>query len=136
MAEYSDILAALDTKLNTFAGANSYPVAWVGVAYTPDENPYLAPSFIPAQTGFGGLSAGSYQDYAGIYQIDVRTPKGRGMSDSRAITQAVLDEFSKASTTVFNGVNVLIEQSWASSLFDIDGAWFSVPVSVRYRVLK
>lgn len=141
MAEYSNIIAALDTKLKSFADLNGYFIAWPGRKFPSaldetngyDDGPYFAVSFIPAQTGIGGLDADSYQIYNGIYQVDVRCKKGTGMVDMRNLTDALLTEFSKGSSQTNDGLKVSVLNSWASSMFDIDSLWFSTPVSISYQ---
>ena len=136
MAIYADIQEALETKLKAFADLGGYPVAWPNVKFTPSTVPYLATFNLPAQTVTLGLSIGSGDDHGGIYQIDVRCPKGNGANDSRTIVNAVIAEFSKGSEQTANTTKILIEQSWASGAFDIDDVWFTVPVSVRYRAIS
>lgn len=128
---YNDILSALETKLQTFANSEGYDVSWPDVKFTPTGS-YLEPFILPAETATGGLTSGSYQDYAGIYQINVVTKKGAGTSDVRAMVENVLTEFNKAEAA---GI-VLIEKSWPSGSFDRDEAYFVVPISVRYRLLS
>ena len=135
MAAYSDIQAALETKLSAFATLNSYSVAWPNVKFEPASEPYLAAFNLPAETTTVGLENTSSNDYQGIYQIDVRCKKGKGGNESRTIVDAVLGEFSKGSTQTVNTTKVVIQQSWASGSFDIDDSWFVVPVSVKYRAL-
>lgn len=136
MAIYADIQQALETKLSNFAIANSYDIAWPNVSFTPAADPYLTSFNLPAETSTLGLSIGSSDDYSGIFQVDVRCPKGSGSNDSRTITNNVMAEFSKGSEQTANTTTVLIEQSWASGAFDIGDAWFSIPVSIRYRAIS
>jgi len=136
MAIYANIQQALETKLKAFADLKGYPVAWPNVRYDPSTAPYLTSYNLPAETSTLGLSIGSSDDYSGIFQVDVRCPKGNGGNDSRTITNEVIAEFSKGSEQIANTTTVLIEQSWASGAFDIDDAWFSVPVSIRYRAIS
>ena len=126
---YGSIIAALETKLVNFAVANSYDVSVPDIKYTPGTDPYLESFILPAETGQGGLSATSYQEYQGIYQVNVVTPKGNGTADERVIVDALLTEFSKASTAG----SVQIQKSWASGSFEREGSWRVVPVSIRYR---
>jgi hypothetical protein len=139
---YNDILSALETKLSDFAAIQGYSVAWPDVKFPSDaevangfvigQSPYLEAFILPAETGTGALAGDGYQDYTGIYQINVVTKKGNGTADARAMVEAVLTEFGKAATA---GVT-LIEKSWASGSFDRDESYFVVPVSVRYRLLS
>ena len=129
MGAYSDIIGAIETKLAAFATANTYPMAWPGVGFTPTDEPYLMGSFIPAETNDVGLAAGSANSYSGIYQVDVRIPKGTGTAVSRTMVDNLLTEFSRGS--IYSGV--ITEKSWASGSFDVDESWYSVPVSIRYR---
>ncbi len=128
---YSSIISALETKLVNFASTKGYDVAIPDMGYTPTTNAYIESFILPAENGFGGLASGSYQDYQGIYQVNVVTPKGGGTADERVMVQAVLNEFSKASKA---GI-VLIEKSWASGSFERESSWRVVPVSIRYRLL-
>jgi hypothetical protein len=127
---YNTILSALETKLNAFATTEGYTVAWPDVSSAP-SGAYLEGFLLPAETGFGGLAAGSFEDHQGIYQINVVTPKGGGTADERAMVDNVLTEFSKAS----KAGDVLIEKSWPSGAFEREDAYRVIPVSVRYRYL-
>ena len=126
---YNTILSALETKLSNFATAQGYEVAWPDIQFSPNGS-YLESFILPAETGQGGLSVGSYQEFEGIYQINVVTRKGNGTADSRAMVDAVLAEFSKGSMAG----TLQIQKSWASGSFDRDESYFVVPVSVRYKV--
>lgn len=132
MAIYNDIQAALDTKLNGFATTESLEVAWPNVDYVP-SGAYLTGVVVPAETQVIGLPYDDTDKYQGIYQIDVRVPKGKGTQESRTITDLVLAEFEKGSSETINTTTVRVINVWASSAFDIDAAYMSVPISVRYE---
>lgn len=128
---YSEIISSLETKLNAFAIANNYDVSWPGVSFEP-AGAYLEAFLLPAETGTGGLKAGSFEDYRGIYQINVVTPMGGGTADMRAMIDSVLSEFAKAT----KAGDVLIEKSWVSGNIDRNQSFVVSPISVQYRLIK
>ncbi len=123
------ITAALETKLKNFAVTNGYDVAYLGVSYTPTDQPYLRCFMLPSQTTTRGLPTSSLNDYRGIFQVDVLQPKGQGIVTARAIVDEVLAEFSKGSKQG----DVFVEMSWAGTAFEDRESWAAIPVSIRYR---
>mgnify|MGYP003643012703 CR=1 FL=1 len=129
---FLDISAALDTKLNTFAVANSIPVAWENLEYTPVVGTlYLRPTLLPAATEPVGLSYVSALDHLGIYQIDVIAPvdKGKGAAVTKA--DLLVTAFARGNLT-YNGKIVTIK-STSRSTGTRDGAYYIVSVIINYQ---
>lgn len=130
----SDIQAALDTLLNTWATANAIPVVWEN--YNPnDDSPAMAGPFVkafilPAETGSTTLGPSGYQTAQGVYQVTVAVKKGNGTAVVRPLVASLQTVFARG--VVSDGVRVL--KSWPAPALTV-GAWYMVPVSVRYRVL-
>lgn len=133
---YGDIITAIESKLASFATTEGVSVAWPNRIFEPSDDPYLAGNLLPSETSVGGLAAGSYQDYQGIYQVDVRVRKNTGTTDQRRLIEGLLTEFSKATLIDINDTRVIIEKSWSSGAFEIGDNWMSTPVSIQYRVIK
>lgn len=132
-----NVRAALDGILSDWATANSVPVAWENLATgSALSAPYVMPFLLPVETVGVGLAIGDNQDFTGIYQISVYTEKGKGTKASRDIVNSLIEAYARGAEVeipVTGGVQkVLIEMSSAAPALDGD-AWYTVPVSVRYR---
>lgn len=130
---YSNIRAALDTILNTYATAQSVDVAWQNTGYTPGPDAYLEPFLLPAESGTVGIEATGSIDYIGLYQVNVVCPKGGGTVESRTLVDGLLTAFARTTSETVSGQKVSIVKSWASPALDRNDAWYVVPVSIRYR---
>jgi len=129
---FLDISAALDTNLNTFASANSIPVAWENINYKPVVGTlYLRPTLLPADTDPIGLSYVSALDHLGIYQIDVISPIDVGKSAAVTKADLLVAAFPRSNLT-YNGKIVTIKSA-SRSTGNRDGAWYIVSVIINYQ---
>jgi len=124
---FNDIQAALDNRLNTFAGG--YDIAWPNINYEPAGNAtFLTPNFIPEETLQVGLGTNGKDETNGIYQIDVVYPAGQGRS---SVPDSVADHFKRGTVMSYNDVSVRVRSvSIAQAI--TDGAYHFVPISVNF----
>lgn len=89
----SFVRITLETALRNFATANSLPVAWEDVAFTPPATgSYLEAFFIPAKT-VDITTDGLRKRYTGIFQINICTRSGSGSATSEAIENQIIALF-------------------------------------------
>ena len=124
---FNDIQAALDNRLNTFAGG--YDIAWPNINYEPAGNAtFLTPNFIPEETQQVGLGTNGKDETNGIYQIDVVYPAGQGRS---SVPDSVADHFKRGTVMSYNDVSVRVRSvSIAQAI--TEGAYHFVPISVNF----
>ena len=130
---YNNLTGALETILRNFADTYNYPVAWPNISFDPAEDQiYLEAFLIPAPTVSVGVGYEDSQDYKGVYQVNVVYPKAR-QSDYHITVDDVLRAFRRGTDHCVGGLDVSIEQSWASVTVNKNDAWSFIPVSIRYR---
>ena len=128
-----NIQAALDTILKGWADAEPILVAWENLGSQTDiDEPHVASFLLPAETDTPALPYSGSQDYTGIYQVNVYVKKGGGTAQSRPLVDGLLNAFARGVEQTVSGQRVLIEKSWRASAIDNE-AWYTIPVSVRYR---
>lgn len=122
-----DIKAALESRLATLTGGT--PVAYENTEYAPVKGTtYLRPHLLPAETV--AISTNKDEN-AGIYQISIFAPLGKGWAASSNLADAIADHFKPVTELVYNGVTVrCVSVSVANGRKD--GAWWHVPVNIRY----
>lgn len=126
----ASISAALATRLNTLAGG--YSVQWENAPLNPPAGVYLAEAFLPAATMAVGVASTSSDEYAGIYQVTVMSPKGGTKGPSRAACDAVLAHFPRGLRVSSGGITVaVLRASMGPAL--MDGDRYAVPISIDYR---
>lgn len=129
----NNIQQALDTILKTWADAVTIAVAWENLGDQTDiDEPHVASFLLPAETSINGVGDNDPSDFTGIYQVNVYVQKGDGTIDSRPLVDGLLSAFKKGTTSQVGAQRVRIVNSWRSSAID-NQAWYTIPVSVRYR---
>lgn len=129
--------AAIEMRLLGWARArtSALPVAFGNVAYTPTTGqPYLQGDLLPAGT-LNPSQGGKHKRYIGLYQVGIRTPAGKGVTESAAITKEVEALFPCPTTLQYGGLNVHIDSSPAAAAGRNDGTSFwMVPITIEYRI--
>ena len=128
-----NVRVALDTILNAWSAAENIPVAWENLATGSELSaPYVEAFLLPAETTTVGVAISDNQDYTGIYQISVRTEKGKGTLESRTIVNSLLTAFARGVESTIDQQRVLVQSTSVAPFIDSE-AWYTVPVSVTYR---
>lgn len=133
---FFDIQAALDSSMNTLAGAT--PVAW---QYPGEGGPYkpvtgtlfLRPTHLPGNTSQAEASSAGKNFATGIYQVDVIAPLDSSQKTMIDWADDIADTFKRGTTHSYNGVNVRIRSASVGN-GTRDGAWIVLPVTISYFV--
>ena len=131
----SRINAALSARLASFmSSAPGFPKQYENTAFMPTSgSAYVSESLIPSSAGLEGISAGSFSEHVGIYQVSVFAPKD-ATKGPRAIADAICAHFPKALQLVKDGITVSIVRSVQAPAFVSGDRWI-VPVSIYYRAM-
>lgn len=133
MSRFVETQSALDTRLSTLA--NSPPVAWENLSYEPVEGTtYLRPSNLPAGHVAVGMANSDSVRGAGIYQIDVFTPKNEGPGNALTIASNIAAHFSRG-LKLTSGDTQLTVGVPTHDAAEPGGAWFRVAVLIPYDTL-
>ncbi|SDF81633.1 MULTISPECIES: DUF4128 domain-containing protein [unclassified Duganella] len=128
--------AAIETRLTAWAKARTpaLPCAFGNTAYTPvTGQSYLQGDLLPAST-LNPSQGGAHRRYIGLHQVSVRTPAGKGTTESAAISKAIEELFPCAITLQYGGINVHIDNTPSVAAGRPDGSFWLVPVTIKYRV--
>lgn len=127
---FSDISAALDSRLNSFAGGD--PIAWPNTEYTPISGTlFLRPTNLPTSSEQSGLGTSGIDTHRGIYQIDVVAMAGEGRGAAEAKADAVADHFSRGTDLLYNGLTVRLGDVSRNQGITI-GDRFVIALSINY----
>lgn len=128
------IRQALEVALNTWATANTTPIAWQNVPYKPSEGSvYVRASLIPAET-LNPTLGDAFNRKIGIFQLLIYAKEGNGNSASETLADSLLTYFARGESFTAGSITVRILESPSISPAINDGGWYIVPVSVRYSV--
>ncbi len=129
--------AAIEIRLLAWAKAHSpaLPAAFGNTAYTPTTGQtYLQGDLLPAAT-VNPSHGGKHKRYIGLYQVGIRTPAGKGVTESAAIIKEIEALFPCPTTLEYGGLNVHIDSTPTAAAGRNDGTGFwMVPITIEYRV--
>lgn len=128
--------AAIESRLLAWAKARApaLPCAFGNVNYAPvTGQSYLQSDLMPVDTR-NPSQGGQHKLYTGLIQISIRTPAGKGTTESAAIAQGIEDLFPCPTTLAKGGINVHIDSTPAigPGANDGNGFWMT-PLTIRYR---
>ena len=127
---FSDISAALDARLNSLSG--SAPIAWPNTVFKPTKGTlYLRPSLLPVSSAQIGLGSAGLDEHAGIYQVDVYAPSGKGRNEAETKADSVADHFKRGTDLTYNGVTVRLGDTSRNEGLIVDDR-FVISVSINY----
>lgn len=123
------IAAALSTRLATLG----LPTQWENSQFTPTANQtYLVEAFLPAATLAVGVATSSADEFSGIYQVMVMSPRGGTKGPGLAAAEQVLAAFTRGLRLTRSGITVTILRSSLGPALMQDDRW-GIPVSIDYR---
>lgn len=96
---------------------------------------YLTESFRPAPTDSPTVKKTGYQVASGIYQVDVRFPRGSGKWDAMAIADTIAALFAETVTLLTINGNVNILNAYSSSA-RASGDHQAISVTVNYKTVR
>lgn len=130
MGASSEILYALNGKLNTITGAD---IAWPNTAYNPNPNTlYLRPTHLPVLPTQIGLADSDRMRRDGFYQVDVFAPRNVGESAAMTIAESIFTLFSKGLELQTSSGYVIKIISSVVEGGQVVGSHFAVPVLIQY----
>jgi len=128
MGVFSDIQAALDTRLSTVAGLPA--VAWENVHYKPSEGtPYVRPTNIAGDSTLDTMAR--QQMNIGIYQVDLFYPTSNGTGTMLAMLDTIYDHFKADNELVENTTKVIV-RSIGRTRVDREGSWSTAGIEIAY----
>ncbi len=130
MGVYTDIYAALNTRLNSLT--SHPPIAWPNTKYVPIlGTTYLRPTLLPAETILSSLARG--QTHKGIYQVDVFVPLEKGINTLTTWLDAIESHFAAQDILTSGSTKVYIHQTGMGDL-EREDSWFHGYISINYLV--
>lgn len=127
------VQAAVFKRLKT-SPPSALPIAYPNISGQQPTTDYLRVNVLPAATETIGLNDTARE--RGIIQIDVMTRAGTGAIKAGDYAAAVLALFPRNLRLNEAGEAVRFErEGWAAAALS-DGAWYQVPVTIPYSVLR
>jgi len=125
---FLEVQRALDTRLSTLPTLPA--VAWPNTKYKPVEDTvFIKPTVLPTASILKDL-AGQQQD-AGMYQVSIFVPLGRGVKDLLELADEVRAHFAADKDLLQGGVNVWIQNISIGAVTRED-AWLTTFVEINY----
>lgn len=129
MGVFSDIQAALDSRLNLVPGLPV--VAWENVHYKPTKGtPFVRPTNIAGDTTLA--TTAKLQNNTGIYQVDLFYPTSNGTGDLLDMLDTIYDHFKVSNELTANTTKVMIK-SIGRTRIDRDGSWSIGSIEIVYN---
>ncbi len=127
MAIFTNIHAALNTKLNTLTGIPT--IIWPNTTQQPvNGTSYLSPHLMPATTVLHNLDG--TQLHKGIYQIDVYCPLQSGLATLTTVLDSLFTLFKGQS--LISGSDTVYIQAVGVGATERQDSWFKSYVEVYY----
>ena len=127
------IRTALESRLNSWATAQSVPVAWQNVPYSPTTGTrYVRAAILPAETQ-NPIYGPDHRRLIGILQVDIVAPIGSGMGAIDTLAESICTEFARGTTLTQSGLTIIMDYSPSIGPSLIDEGWVYTPISIRYR---
>lgn len=127
------IRKAFETRLDTWASAQSIDVAWENAEYDPSEGvAYVRAHLVPAQTKQLFLDQ-TGRKYSGLFQVNLTMPIGTGAGAAEALVESLDSTFAGSFEQDGVRITLLTPMSPAPALPVADR--YVIPVSAEYRVV-
>jgi hypothetical protein len=127
------IRQAFETRLDTWATANSVSIAWENHEFEPvADQVYAEARLLPARTKDLFMDQ-TGRDYTGIFQVNLSMPLGTGAAAAMTLIDSLDDAFPGSFTQGGIRVTLISPMSPAPALPVPDR--YVVPVSTEYRVV-
>jgi len=125
---FANIETALGKRLQTMA--NCPPIAWPNQDFTP-QGTYLEFRHSPTARD-DNTGTGTQPVQIGIALVTVITPAGGFANAANALAQQIADRFPMGLRLTEGGATVLINQPTEPAPGFTDGAYYRLPVRIRY----
>ncbi len=125
------IRKGFESRLKTWATAQSIAVAYENVAFTPPATKYLRAYLLPAPTDSETLD-NLHRGYVGVFQVNIVMPLNVGSNEAQSLADSIagLYPVSFAQDTI----RVYITRPFSSRPAYQDGDRYVYPIYCNYRV--
>lgn len=127
----SIVRSELQSRLNLLATSLTLPVAWQGIEFKKPTSTWIEAFILPFDTRDSNISA-TRATLTGIFQVNVWTPRGKGLKSAEQIANTIVASFPVVPKTG----SVSIEQTPSIGAVLYDDGWEIIPVTIRYRYEK
>ena len=133
MGVFNNIQSALDT---TLAGVSSIPhIVYQNVEYIPVQGTtYVRPTLLPANSPL--LTISGAQKYAGIYQVDIFSPTGKGRGAALTIAENIKTAFIANNRTITAGSDKIWVLQVNIGKGERQDAWDHIFVEIYYNCIS
>jgi len=109
------------------------PVAWDNMFFEAKEDElYLEPKLFPGSVFYKFLGGNTPQYARGIYQINIKAPKGTGWSDVADVVESIEEWFYRGLVLTDGDLKLRIEKlEFSPSIYSHDGKYV-VSVSIYF----
>lgn len=123
---------ALEIALDTWAQAQSIPVAWENRPFTAPEGVYVRAFLLPAQTLSQTLDR-VHRRFSGVFQVSLVMPAGAQTGASEALIASLSAAFAPQTPLVRSGVTVYLIEPMSASPALQEPDRYVIPCSVPYE---
>jgi len=129
---YAVIRKLLERQLN--AVSSEFPTAFENVRFSPVHGtPYQAAYLLPGATA-NPTYGDDFKREVGIFQVSLMYPSNAGSGAAQTRAEVIKAAFKRGLTLSEGNDRVLINASPYQSPGRLDGAWYTLTVSVPYYV--
>ena len=120
----------LDTRMNALPGLDPARVAWPNEGFdAPADGVHYRVAFLPNR-GWAPYGSGTYNRFAGNYQVSVYVPANTGTAALRTAVDAVCSHFDRLT---LSGAVVLTTGTPVPAGQLLDGSFVHVPITVPFE---
>lgn len=123
------IRQALETPLNTWATANSIPVAWQGQGFTKPSNGFFCEAILIPNNTLNREVSMQRTTLIGLFQVNVWMQKGKGTGALEAKAESVKALYP----TLPKGVVSIEQTPDIGRIILDDSGWLILPITVKWR---
>lgn len=111
------------------------PVAYPGVPFKPNDQPYIEVSFHPNIHQAGGISFRNPINHRGFVQANVYWPSGSGEIEPMIAADNFAAQFARGSSVFKDDALVRFEEAPDIAAPIENDGWLMVPITVAWRCL-
>tara|TARA_R100001377_G_scaffold43808_2_gene24874 strand:+ start:14306 stop:14731 length:426 start_codon:yes stop_codon:yes gene_type:complete len=132
------IRAALESRLATLATANSFPVSYENVSFSPTTGTsYVQCKFIPTQRIRAARGPNAQFRYQGLFSLVVHAPENAGPSAGETLSELIIDNFESNTDVAFTSggttINVSLDYAERNQGF-LDTPWYYIPITIGWYI--
>lgn len=137
MIDNKEVRAALEMALVEIPGLpDEDNRSFENMNFEPNSGITWVRSFlIPLTERISSLSSNNIIIGRGLYQVDINIPTGSGTAEADELADKIKNTFKPGFRFTNSNTNVIISYAERQSGFT-DGAWYRVPVTISWYVIK